>query len=219
LNSAQLDRLTRSAQKEVVRKTKEPPVVEEISPSEIYLLKDNHRLKRICGHTDEYGWPCTISAGHDTLHEGEGRCKKHEGRETGKKEYLDRYLNVLSNNKRLQKYFTVAHEADKDAYSADALLKLIYAMLLEHLNEAQYNWNKKEAFFVLTLVEQMRKMIETNSKVEVQKVMASGIIAWLRAVLIVIQNSVSIDTFGKIREQILSIKPPIEIEDVEFKET
>ena len=219
MNEAELNKLTRIAHKETVRKTEEPPKVEIITPSEVYLLDgENHRVKRICGAQDEFGWPCTLTAGHGTFHEGESRCRKHEGKEVGKREYLERYLDVLNSDNRLKKYFELANIADKEAYSVENLTRITYALLIEHLNQAQYNWTKKEAFFVLTLIEQMRKMQETTSKIETQKVIANSISAWLRAVFQVIQNSVSYETFLKIREQIAQIAPPEEIETIEFKE-
>jgi hypothetical protein len=218
LSKIEFDRISGQARKEIIRTTESPPEIEVIEPREIYLLDQGHRVKRICGRLDEYGWPCTNAAGYETFHVGIGKCSKHEGIEVGKKEYLDRYLEVLSTSAPIQKYIKLASSADKESFSGENLLRVIYALLLNHLNDAQYSWSKKESLHVLDLVDAARKLMESNSKIESQKIISTGIVIWLRSVLMTIQNSVSIETFSKIKDQILSIELPRELETIEFSE-
>jgi len=77
LNLSKFEQIERLAQRDAKRLTTSPPKVEEISSREIYLLDEQERrVKRICGTMDGE-WPCTISAGSGTLHEGIGKCRRH----------------------------------------------------------------------------------------------------------------------------------------------
>lgn len=218
MNLHEFERIERLASRDAKRLVSSPPVIEEVSPKEIYLLDNNsHRVKKICGFMDGE-WPCTISAGLNTLHEGIGRCKKHEGTPTGKKEYLQRYLDTLDSDSELTQFFESASKAEEDFFSVENLARMVSGVLHHFITSAQYNWTKKDIDRFLDMIEIWRKLIETQQKKEMNKVLASSISIWLRAVLSVIFNNVSPENYSKIVSQISSIELPKEIEEVQFSE-
>lgn len=218
MNLAQFEQIERQSARDAKRLNSVPPQIEEINPREIYLLDlDGHRVKKICGFKDEE-WPCTISAGSGTLHEGIGRCRKHENSLTGKKEYLERYLSTLDTDSELSQFFTSASQAEEDFFSVENLARMVSGVLHHFITSQQFNWSKKDIDRFLDMIEIWRKLIETQQKKEMNKVLASSISIWLRAVLSVIFNSVSPENYNKIVSQISTIELPKEIQEIEFTE-
>jgi len=191
------------------------PVIEEVSQKEVYLLENNKRVRRICGKIDNK-LPCLKDAGQGTIHVGEGWCNKHET--SISKRHLDKYIKNLSKEADLQKYLKIVDKTQDDYYSTESLLKLLHSFLLIHLSKAQFEWSKKEADHAVQLIDQMRKLIDTENKKQQNKILALGIATWIRGVLDVVFKNVSIDTYSKIKDQILSIDLPQEVQDIEFEE-
>lgn len=218
MNLSKFEQLERLAERDAKRLTTSPPKVEEISSREIYLLDEQERrVKRICGTMDGE-WPCTISAGSGTLHEGIGKCRRHENSLTGKKEYLERYLTTLDSDSELTHFFESASQAEEDFFSVENLARMVSGVLHHFITSAQYNWTKKDIDRFLDMIEIWRKLIETQQKKEMNKVLATSISLWLRGVLSVIFNNVSSENYNKIVSQISTIELPKEIQEIEFTE-
>jgi hypothetical protein len=215
----EFDRIERLAQRDAKRLTTEKPKIEEISPKETYLLdQSGHRLKRICGKLDEEGWPCCSIAGQSTLHEGVGRCHRHESGEVGKKEFLGRYLETLSSESELTEFFKKASIAEEDFFNVETIVRMLSSILHHYITAGQFNWSDKKIDRFLDILELYRKLIETQQKKEINKLLASSITIWLRGVLGVVFNNVSPENYSKIVGQISGIELPKEIEEIQFEE-
>lgn len=218
MNLSQFEQIERLAERDAKRLSSTPPKIEELSPKENYLLDEQgHRVKKICGLKDGE-WPCTMSAGYGTLHEGIGRCRKHENSLTGKREYLDRYLSTLDADSELAQFFESASQSEEDFFSVENLARMVSGVLHHFITSAQYNWSKKDIDRFLDMIEIWRKLIETQQKKEMNKVLATSISMWLRGVLSIIFNTVSSENYNKIVSQISSIELPKEIQEIEFTE-
>jgi len=219
MKSFEFDRITHLADKDAKRLTTDKPKVEEISLREIYLLNEQgHRVSKICGKVDEEGWPCTKSSGVGTLHEGEGRCKQHDSPDTDKKEYLGRLLETLSADSDMTEFFKKADLAEEDFFDTERLTRAVSAMLYHHISANQFNWSEKKLDRAIDLVETYRRLIDTQQKKEMGKIIATALAVWLRAVMSVIFNNVSPETYSKVVSQISSIELPPEIEAIQFEE-
>lgn len=218
MNLSQFEQIERLASRDARRLNSSPPAIEELSPKENYLLDEQgHRVRKICGFKDGE-WPCTMSAGSGTLHEGIGRCRRHENSLTGKKEYLDRYLSTLDSDSELTRFFESAAQSEEDFFSVENLARMVSGVLHHFITSAQYNWAKKDIDRFLDMIEIWRKLIETQQKKEMNKVLATSISIWLRGVLSVIFNNVSSENYNKIVSQISTIELPKEIQEIEFTE-
>lgn len=213
-----INKIARTSKSETRKLTQEPPKVEKINRNEVYLLDDkNRRVMRICGF-DQDGWACTIHAGKGTLHYGEGRCRKHDFTYAGESNYLKRYMKIISDESKLKEYFEIIESSKEDYNDTERLIKVLEGLLMNILNEYQYSMSASDIKRVVALIDQMRKLIETNIKKERNKVLALGLATWIRGVLEIVQGAVSMERFRTIKDQIMEVPLPKEIEDIEFVE-
>ncbi len=210
--------IERQAGKEL-KLSKEPPKIEEISSKEVYLLDDNNnRVSQICGWIDtETKWPCLRTAGEGTIHAGTGRCSSH-GSDTGESQYLDRLVDSISAESELHHFFDQANKAKDDYYDVEKLARMIGAVLQEYVNKYQFSWSEKKIDRFLSMIESWRRIVEVQQKKEQTKLLAITISTIIRAILTIISNNTSGDTYSKIVNQISNIELPAEISDVEFEE-
>lgn len=199
--------------------TTPPPPIEEISSKEVYLLDaNNNRLRRICGYLDkETNWPCQRDSGEGTVHVGIGRCSSHDGG-AGQNEYMERLLSTIDKESELYDFLNDSSNANEDFFDVERLVRILDAFLNHYITTNQFNWSKKDIDRFLSILEQYRKLIDTQIKKEQNRVLSSTISFIIRAILGVIINNVSQDTYTKIVGQISSISFPKEVSDIEFEE-
>jgi len=199
--------------------TTAPPPIEEISTKEVYLLDENkNRLRRICGHIDkETNWPCLRDSGEGTVHIGLGRCSSHDGG-TGQNEYMERLLKTIDSESEIYEFLSDSSKSDEDFFDVERLVRILDAFLNHYIATNQFGWSKKDIDRFLSILEQYRKLIDTQIKKEQNRVLSSTVSFIIRAILGIIINNVSQDTYAKIVGQIGSINFPKEVSDIEFEE-
>lgn len=213
-----IQKFNRLAKKEVSREKNEPPPIETVDEKTAYLLdEEGRRLRRICGHIDSEGWPCTMPAGKKTYHEGEGRCWRHSFHLAGHSEYSVRLANELSKESKLKKDILDAEQIE-DVFNLEDATKLIYAFIKNHIEKRQFDWRVSDSLTVSKLIDQIRRLSEAQVKKDQAKLNASVITMLLQEFRKVISSNVSREIAQKIYADMKNIDIPVEIEDVEFAE-
>lgn len=127
-----------------------PPLIEKITPHEIYLLdEDGERVKKICGAPKRNmppGYVCLQSAGHKTSHPGYGACKSHDtsipnGNNIGLWDRLNKDAGLPST---LAEYLQNASEIEEQHLTTvDEDIKALYGLLQYQLSKRQKYQNKE----------------------------------------------------------------------------
>jgi len=208
VNSKQIERSARKDLKKI-----EPPLLEQVSVEEIYLLDDDkNRIRRVCG------WEgCLNHPGKGTYHDGVGRCSAHDFVDHGKMDYIKRMASFLETNSKLKTQLEYYSKVPIKFTTQD--LQNMLGLLLTNLMERyQQDLNDAGTFKMLEILKEIRQTLETQSKIEQNKMVTTAISVYINTILATVYDHVPKEKFNIILDKISNTPLPEEIENIEFIE-
>lgn len=199
-----------------LRNQDNPPETEVVSNDEVYLLSDGNRLRQICGYVEDE-WPCLRPAGRGTLHVGTGRCKTHDYKEAGKKDYIKRLYSIIGKESKLSKQLNYIVD-NPVKFTIQDLQNMLGLLLTNFVDMNQNDLSGPNTRQMLEILTEIRKLLESQSKIEQNRVATMAIAAYVDSVLKIVNEHVDRTKFDIIVDKINSTPLPKDIEEIEFVE-